>query len=129
MLFSHVVVGSDDLEKSKKFNDVLFKIIGAEGVIDPKGRFKYVKDNQFFLITKPADGHPATIGNGGTIGFDLHSVEQVNQWHHAGIENGGQSIENPPGIRHVGSRKLYLAYLRDLDGNKLCRFYAMDESN
>lgn len=125
MLFSHVVVGSNNIKKSKIFYDALFKIIGAESNIDPKGRLKYIKDNQFFLITKPADGNPATIGNGGTIGFDLHSVEQVNQWHQAGVDHGGKSVESPPGIRQLGSRKLYLAYLRDLDGNKLCGYYSI----
>jgi hypothetical protein len=72
------------------------------------------------MITAPINGDAACHANGGTIGFALSSPDEVDAWHAAGVENGGTSIENPPGIREVGSRKLYLAYLRDPTGNKLC---------
>jgi len=71
-------------------------------------------------VTKPLNGEAATFANGGTIGFALQSPDQVNAWHDAGVANGGTSIENPPGVRDAGARKLYLAYLRDPIGNKLC---------
>ncbi|MCP1249634.1 VOC family protein [Gluconobacter oxydans] len=75
------------------------------------------------VITKPLNGEPATPANGGTIGFAMSSPEQVDAWHKAGVENGGEAIENPPGIRHTPMGDLYLAYLRDPDGNKLCALY------
>ena len=72
------------------------------------------------MVSKPIDGKPATHANGGTIGFTMASPEQAEAWHKAGVANGGTSIEDPPGIRQGGAGPMYLAYLRDPDGNKLC---------
>ncbi len=120
-MFSHIVVGSNDIEKSRKFYDAVFRAAGAEaGTIDAKGRLVYSKDGCRLLITKPIDGKAATHANGGTIGLRMDSPDTVKAWHDAGVANGGTSIENPPGIRESAAGKLYLAYLRDPDGNKLC---------
>lgn len=72
------------------------------------------------IVTPPIDGQPATHANGGTIGLALADPTQVDAWHAAGVGNGGTSVENPPGARRTGFGALYLAYLRDPDGNKLC---------
>jgi catechol 2,3-dioxygenase-like lactoylglutathione lyase family enzyme len=120
-MFSHIVVGSNDIEQSKKFYDAVFTASGGSvGEIDPKGRVVYTKDGSRLLVTLPINGEPACHANGGTIGFALSSPAEVDAWHAAGVANGGTSIENPPGIREAGTRKLYLAYLRDPFGNKLC---------
>lgn len=120
-MFSHIVVGSNDLERARKFYDATFAAIGAAaGTIDAKGRLVYSKDGARLLITKPIDGKAATHANGGTIGLKMDDPETVKAWHDAGVANGGKSIENPPGIRESAAGKLYLAYLRDPDGNKLC---------
>jgi catechol 2,3-dioxygenase-like lactoylglutathione lyase family enzyme len=116
-MFSHIVVGSNDIDRSKKFYDSLF---GTESPVDGKGRLAYRKNGAAFLVTKPIDGQPASHANGGTVGFYFDSPEEVDAWHKAGVENGGTSIEDPPGFREGGFGKLYLAYLRDPDGNKLC---------
>ncbi|MEG3133918.1 VOC family protein [Rouxiella sp. T17] len=122
-MFSHVCVGSDDLEVSKKFYDALFEVIGtSEQGIDALGRPFYTKDNQRFIITKPINGAPASPANGGTIGFYLPSVEGVHLWHQNGIENGGTSAETPPHTRETDGK--CVAYLRDPVGNKLCAFFA-----
>jgi len=119
-MFTHIVVGSNDLERSRKFYDATFGAMGAGvGAIDAKGRLVYAKDGQRYLITKPIDGKPASHANGGTVGLKMENPEMVQAWHDAGIANGGTSIENPPGVRE-GARRLFLAYLRDPDGNKLC---------
>jgi catechol 2,3-dioxygenase-like lactoylglutathione lyase family enzyme len=119
-MFNHIVVGTNDIEKSRKFYDATFTALGAAaGTVDAKGRLVYSKDGCKFLVTKPIDGKEATHANGGTIGFRVDSPEAVQAWHDAGVANGGISVENPPGIRE-GTRKLYLAYLRDPFGNKLC---------
>jgi catechol 2,3-dioxygenase-like lactoylglutathione lyase family enzyme len=76
-------------------------------------------------MSLPIDGKPATIANGSTIGFACNSPEQVQTWHAAGVANGGVSIEDPPGVRQGAAGKLYLAYLRDPDGNKICALYRM----
>lgn len=119
-MFTHVVVGSNDLERSRVFYDATFGAMGAgAGTIDAKGRLVYSKDGQRYLITKPINGEAATFANGGTIGFKMDNPAMAQAWHDAGIANGGTSIENPPGVRE-GTRRLFLAYLRDPDGNKLC---------
>jgi catechol 2,3-dioxygenase-like lactoylglutathione lyase family enzyme len=124
-MFSHVMVGSDDIARSKKFYDALFGAMGGQpGVEDAKGRLVYPHNGGVFLVTKPIDGKSATHANGGTIGFSM-SPEQADAWHKAGIANGGMAIEDPPGVRQGSAGELYLAYLRDPDGNKLCALHRM----
>ncbi len=125
-MYSHNMVGSNDLARSKKFYDATFKAIGGnEAIQDDKGRLIYMHNGGIFLVTAPIDGQPATAGNGCTIGFAMDSPEQANAWHEAGVANGGTAIEDPPGVRKGGMGALYLAYLRDPDGNKLCALKRM----
>jgi catechol 2,3-dioxygenase-like lactoylglutathione lyase family enzyme len=119
-MFSHIMVGSNDIERSKKFYDALF---GKEAYVDDKGRLAYRKAGAAFMVTKPIDSQPATHANGSTIGFNFDTPGEVDAWHKAGLEAGGTACENPPGYREGGFGKLYLAYLRDPDGNKLCALH------
>lgn len=120
-MFSHIMLGADDIEASKKFYDATLGVLGAKpGIVDPKGRVIYMNKGGMLLLTKPIDGQPASCGNGSTIGFAVESQEEANAWHEAGIANGGTAIEDPPGIREGAGMKLYLAYLRDPSGNKVC---------
>jgi catechol 2,3-dioxygenase-like lactoylglutathione lyase family enzyme len=124
-LYSHMMVGSNDLERSKTFYDATFAAMGGKpGVMDPKGRLIYANNGGLFIVTKPIDGQPATHGNGCTIGFAM-TKEQADAWHDAGVKAGGTAIEDPPGVREGAGMKLYLAYLRDPDGNKLCALQRM----
>jgi len=123
-MYSHNMVGSNDLEASKKFYDATFQAIGGKpGITDDKGRLIYMHNGGLFLVTAPIDGQPATAGNGCTIGFAMDGPEQAKAWHDAGVANGGTSIEDPPGVREGGFGALYLAYLRDPSGNKLCALH------
>ncbi|MGN6495900.1 MAG: VOC family protein [Tsuneonella sp.] len=125
-MYSHMMVGSNDLDRSKKFYDATFKAMGGrEGIQDDKGRLMYMHNGGIFMVTRPIDGQAATAGNGSTIGFAM-SPEQADSWHKAGVENGGKAIEDPPGVRDGGAMKLYLAYLRDPDGNKLCALHRVE---
>ena len=125
-MFSHVAVGSNDIARSRKFYDAVLAAIGGKpGRDDPQGRLVYLHNGAVLLITKPIDGKAATHANGGTIGFAVASSEQAKAWHDAGVANGGTSIEDPPGIRQGGGGAMYLAYLRDPDGNKLCALHRM----
>jgi len=120
-MFSHIMLGADDIEASKKFYDATLGVLGAKpGVMDPKGRVIYMNNGGMLLLSKPIDGKPASCGNGSTIGFAVNSQEEADAWHEAGIANGGTAIEDPPGIREGAGMKLYLAYLRDPAGNKIC---------
>ena len=126
-MYSHMMVGSNDIARSKKFYDATFAAMGGKpGMQDPKGRLIYIHNGSMFLVTPPIDGGPATHGNGCTIGFGM-TPEQANAWHQAGIDNGGTAIEDPPGVREGNGMKLYLAYLRDPDGNKLCALHRVTD--
>ena len=123
-MFLHMMVGSNDIDRSKVFYDAVFGALGAnEGFVDPKGRLVYMHNGAAYLVTPPIDGQPATNGNGMTIGFGATSTEQADAWHAAGAAAGGKPIEDPPGWREGGPQRLYLAYLRDPDGNKLCALF------
>ncbi len=125
-MFSHVMVGSNDIPRSKKFYDALFAAIGVKpGMQDAKGRLIYFHNGVMFLVSKPIDGEAATHANGGTIGFAMTGPEQADAWHASGVANGGTAIEDPPGVRQGGAGPMYLAYLRDPDGNKLCALHLM----
>jgi catechol 2,3-dioxygenase-like lactoylglutathione lyase family enzyme len=123
-MFSHVMVGVNDLEVSKKFYDALLGTLGiSPGVANHTShanRYFYRSRTGSFGITTPINGEPATVGNGSTIGFTTESPEQADAFHAAGIANGGTTCEDPPGWREGAAGKLYLAYVRDPDGNKIC---------
>jgi catechol 2,3-dioxygenase-like lactoylglutathione lyase family enzyme len=117
-MFNHIMVGANDIDKSRKFYDSVLAVLGIPaGQIDAKGRVFYRTQDGSFGFTKPLDGKPATHANGGTIGFRASSPKQVEEWHAAGLKNGGAACEDPPGLRPAGA---YVAYLRDPDGNKIC---------
>ena len=125
-MFSHVMIGSNDIARSKKFYDAVFGAIGGKpGTEDARGRLIYVHNGGRFMVSKPIDGQSACHANGGTIGFVMSGQEQADAWHKAGVANGGTAIEDPPGVRQSGVGELYLAYLRDPDGNKLCALHRM----
>lgn len=116
-MFTHVMIGSNDLDRARSFYDATFVALGGRpGVMDPRGRLIYDHEGGRLMITKPIDGKPATVANGGTIGIAASSREHVLAWHQAGTEQGGAAIESPPAERPNGS---FVAYLRDPDGNKL----------
>ena len=125
-MFSHVMVASNDIDRSKKFYDAVFTAMGAQpGTQDARGRLAYSHDGGRFMVSKPIDGGGASGANGGTIGFAGNSPEQIDAFHAAGIAHGGKTCEDPPGIREGAGMKLYIAYLRDPDGNKICALHRM----
>ena len=122
-MFSHVMIGTNDLDRAKSYYDALpdgKRLIFASNKADPKGRIFYRTKTGTFSVSKPIDGKPATFANGGTIGFAGKSQEQVDAFHAAGLAQGGKTCEDPPGVREGAGMKLYIAYLRDPDGNKIC---------
>jgi len=124
-MFSHVMIGTNDLVRAKAFYDKLLGTLGiAPGQVD-RHRVFYRTPTGVFAVTKPIDGNAATAANGGTIGFAAKSPEEAKAWHDAGVASGGKSIEDPPGVREGPAGKIYLAYLRDPDGNKICALHRM----
>lgn len=125
-MFSHVMLGANNVGESKQFYDAALGALGIEpGVMDPNGRCFYRTPTGVFAITPPIDGEAATHGNGSTIGFAVKNSAEADAWHAAGVANGGTTCEDPPGVRDGGAAKLYLAYLRDPSGNKICALQRM----
>ncbi len=125
-MFSHIMVGANDIQKSKLFYDAVLGALGYDpAVMDEKGRCFYLTKSGVFAIGKPINGESACHGNGSTIGYTAESPAAVDAWHAAGVANGGTTCEDPPGEREGNTGKLYLAYLRDPDGNKICALHRM----
>lgn len=123
-MFSHIMLGANDIQQSKKFYDATLGVLGHKpGVIDEKGRCFYLTETGVFALTKPIDGQDASHGNGSTFGFLASCAEMVDKWHQSGLANGGIDCEDPPGERQGPNTSLYLAYLRDPSGNKICALH------
>ncbi|MEI8299434.1 MAG: VOC family protein [Pseudomonadota bacterium] len=124
-MFSHLMIGTNDLERAKAFYDPLLATLGIPAATVDGHRIFYIAKTGVFSVTKPINGEPATCANGATIGFAASSTEQADAWHAAGLAAGGTACEDPPGAREGRAGKLYLAYLRDPDGHKLCALHRM----
>jgi catechol 2,3-dioxygenase-like lactoylglutathione lyase family enzyme len=128
-MFSHVMVGTRDLEKAKAFYNKVLGTLGFEGEpihnVGPSGhsRLFYRHNGGTFCVTEPINGEPASAANGGTIGFQCDSAEQVKQFHDVAVASGGATCEDPPGLRNGSVGAVHLAYVRDPDGNKLCALH------
>lgn len=127
-MFSHIMVGTNDIARSRRFYDAVLKVLGAGDPVENTNatgqrRLFYRHDGASFCVSEPIDGQAATAGNGSTIGFKCASPEQVREFHDVAVAHGGTSIEQPPGPRTGSSGVLHLAYVRDPDGNKLCALH------
>ncbi len=122
-MFSHIMIGTNDLKRAKTFYDALLGTLGVPPAHVDGHRIFYMTSKGVFSVSEPINGEPATHANGGTIGFSCETPEQADAWHAAGIAAGATPIEEPPGIRAGPAGQLYLAYLRDPDGNKLCALH------
>ena len=127
-MFTHVMVGTNDPDKARAFYDATFGALGIAGMHAPNGALWYgdpeAREGMFGVVT-PRDGNPACFANGGTIGFPAPSAEAIDAWYAAGMANGG-SDEGPPGPRDW-EPPMYVAYMRDPDGNKLCALFMTGE--
>jgi catechol 2,3-dioxygenase-like lactoylglutathione lyase family enzyme len=127
-MLNHVVVGSNDLQRSKRFYDAVLATLGAgepfrNTTAAGHTRLFYRHNGSTFCVSEPINGEAATYANGGTIGFKCESPEQVREFHDVAVKHGGQSIEEPPGLREGSIGAMHLAYVRDPDGNKLCAIF------
>jgi len=121
------MLGANNIEESKKFYDAILTTLGHKpGVIDDKGRCFYFTKTGILGLSVPIDGQAACHGNGSTFGFAADNSEMADAWHAAGLANGGVACEDPPGVRVGANGKLYLAYLRDPSGNKICALHRVE---
>lgn len=124
-MFSHVMIGSSDIEKTKAFYDAVLGVLGAGQPIEHQNdtgqtRLFYVHDGSMFCVTEPINGKPVTVANGSTLGFACNSPEQVKELHDVAVANGGTSVEDPPGPRESTMGVMHLCYFLDPDGHKIC---------
>lgn len=127
-MFSHIMIGTNDIERSKRFYDAALAVLGVGEPLrnvakSGHTRLFYRHDGGTFCISEPINGEAASSANGGTVGFKCSSPEQVTEFHDVAVANGGASIEEPPGLREASMGALYLSYVRDPDGNKLCALF------
>jgi catechol 2,3-dioxygenase-like lactoylglutathione lyase family enzyme len=131
-MFNHVMIGSNDIERSRRFYDAVLKVLGAgEPLINRAAtghtRLFYRHAGNTLAISEPINGEEATFANGGTLAFKCDSPELVRAFHDAAVAAGGTSIEEPPGVRQHSLGGFYLAYVRDPDGNKLCALHRLPQ--
>jgi catechol 2,3-dioxygenase-like lactoylglutathione lyase family enzyme len=127
-MFNHIMIGSNDIERSKRFYDAVLAVLGAGEPVRNEAatghiRLFYRHNGSTFCVSEPINDEAATFANGGTIGFKCESAEQVREFHDVALAHGGTSIEDPPGLRQGSLGPMHLAYVRDPDGNKLCALY------
>ena len=127
-MFSHIMIGTNNLERAKTFYDAVLHTLGVPAGAVDRQRVFWRTPSGVFSVSVPIDGQPATVANGGTIGFACQTTEQADAWHAAGLAHGGSRCEDPPGPREGGFGRLYLAYLRDPDGNKICALHRMPKA-
>ena len=124
-MLNHVMIGSNDIEKTKIFYNAVLGVLGAGGAMEHvnetgQTRLFYIHDGSTFSISEPVNGEPVSIANGSTIGFVCDSPEQVRKFHDIAVGNGGISVEDPPGPRDGTMGLMYLCYFIDPDGHKIC---------
>ena len=127
-MFNHIMLGTNDIERSQRFYDAVLGVLGAGAPFANTAssghkRLFYRHEGNTFALSEPINGEQATCANGGTVGFKCSSPEQVKQFHDVAIAHGGTTCEEPPGLRESQLGGMHLAYVRDPDGNKLCALY------
>jgi catechol 2,3-dioxygenase-like lactoylglutathione lyase family enzyme len=127
-MFSHIMLGSNNLERAKAFYDAVLGTLGVPAGFVDRHRVFWRAPSGVFSVSLPINGEPATVANGSTTGFACSSAEQADAWHAAGLAAGGSTCEDPPGVREGASGRMYLAYLRDPDGNKLCALHRLPKA-
>jgi catechol 2,3-dioxygenase-like lactoylglutathione lyase family enzyme len=121
-VIGYVTLGTNDLKRAAGFYDALLKEIGAGRFMDTEAFIAWAVSPgaPALSVTKPFDGHAATVGNGVMVALQMDSPEKVDALYKRALELGATD-EGPPGPRGDGG--FYAGYFRDLDGNKLNAFF------
>lgn len=117
MKMNYFVFGTNDKQKAVVFYDKFFEDCGLNKIHDEGRMTLWANEGLMFAVAEPADGNPASNGNGTMLGFNVGSANEVDRLYKKALELGGAS-EGEPGIRSGR----YSAYVRDLDKNKICLF-------
>jgi catechol 2,3-dioxygenase-like lactoylglutathione lyase family enzyme len=126
-MFSHMFLGTNNLDQSRNFYEAALAPLGINNVMPAdQPRAVFPGQGSTLILGAPANGEPATVSNGFTVGFAAADSAAVDAFHAAGLANGG-SDEGAPGHRPNAPGKAYGAYLRDPDGHKICAFCQLPE--
>jgi catechol 2,3-dioxygenase-like lactoylglutathione lyase family enzyme len=126
-MFTHMFVGTNDIDKSRAFYQAALGALGRQNVMPADApRLVFPSDAGSFIVGAPADGQSATHYNGFTVGFAAADPAAIDAFHAAGLANGG-SDDGAPGPRPNAPGNAYGAYLRDPDGHKVCAFCQLPE--
>lgn len=117
MKMNYFVFGTNDMAAAVEFYDKVFDGMDVQRHPNEGRMTLWIAESFLFALAEPFDGSPATVGNGAMCGFQLDSAEEISAKHALAIELGGAD-EGSPAIRS----DRFSAYVRDLDGNKLCFF-------
>ena len=119
-MIAYTMVGTNDFETSAAFYDTLLGALGAERAMVFDGAILWATPNgpPFFCITRPADGKPATVGNGSMIALAAQNPADVDRLHALALSLGAKN-EGDPAARTRETLNYYAGYFRDPDGNKL----------
>jgi predicted lactoylglutathione lyase len=115
-MINYLMIGTNKFDAAVAFYDALMTDMGATRVYanEKNVAWGWGIGTPMFIVTKPFDQQPATIGNGSMVAFDVESADRVDALHAKVLALGG-STEGDPGPR---GEYLYVGYWRDLDGNK-----------
>ena len=117
-IYTHVTVGTNNLSQAREFYDEVLGELDYKRIADlGENGSIWGYDSPAFFVLKPANGAPATVGNGVTVSFQAPSRTAVHAFHEAALGLGAKD-EGQPGSRGWAPNA-YAAYVRDLDGNKL----------
>ena len=117
-MLNHVMVGSNDIERSKRFYDAVLPIVGILPLSEAADGVGYSCGTFHFSMQVPIDGKPASVGNGSHIAFGVENRGMVDRFYAAALAHGGTS-DGAPGLRPEYDGNYYGAFVRDPDGNKI----------
>ena len=116
-MIAYTTIGTNDLPRSAAFYDALLGEMGAGRAMDMGRLIAYAtgEGQPMFAICIPEDEKPATAGNGTMIALGAENPAAVDRLYAKAIELGATDA-GAPGVR---GDVFYIAYFRDLDGNKI----------
>ena len=122
-MIAYSTVGVNDMDRAIAFYDAVFAPLGCvrDTTSSTWTGYSRAGDRSRFFLTRPFDRAPASSGNGVMLAFLAEDRAAVEAFHAEALRTGG-SDEGPPGVREGMKPVFYAAYVRDLDGNKLCAF-------
>ena len=119
-MLGYATIGTSDMDRAVAFYDALLAEAGAKQLFG-MDRIKFygtAMDQAMLAICIPYDENAHAVGNGQMAAISGGSREGVDKLYAKAIELGATD-EGPPGERLP---VFYGAYVRDLDGKKLCFF-------